>query len=64
MRPFKWRLRDQAGNDLRDSETFDSKEDAEAWMGAEWSELAGEGADRVVLLQGEDVVYDMSLQPE
>lgn len=64
MGAFKWRLRDPAGNDLRDSEGFDSKEEAEAWMGAEWSALAEEGADRVVLLDGDEVVYDMSLQPE
>jgi hypothetical protein len=61
---FRWILKDANGAELRASEGFDSKDEAEAWMGAEWSALAAEGADRVVLMQGDEVVYDMSLQPE
>ena len=64
MADFKWVLKDVDGAELRTSEAFGSKEDAEAWMGSEWSSLATEGADRVVLMEGDQVVYDMSLQPE
>jgi hypothetical protein len=33
-------------------------------MGTEWSTLAAEGADRVVLMRDGTIEYDMSLQPE
>jgi hypothetical protein len=62
--PFRWVLRDANGSDLRASEEFASKEEAEGWMGAEWAALAAEGAERVVLMDGDDIVYDMSLRPE
>ncbi|MQB01846.1 MAG: hypothetical protein GEU78_16465 [Actinobacteria bacterium] len=64
MLPFRWVLRDANGADLRASEEFASKDEAEAWMGAEWAALAAEGAERVVLMDGDDIVYDMSLRPE
>ena len=61
MSDFKWVLHDAAGADLRASETFGSKDEAEAWMGAEWSALRAEGAESVSLLEGDDLVYRMSL---
>jgi hypothetical protein len=64
MPAFRWILRDPEGSDMRSTETFDSKDEAEAWMGAEWASLAAEGAQRVVLMQDEEVVYDMSLEPQ
>lgn len=64
MSAFRWILKDANGTELRASEQFDSKDGAEAWMGAEWGALAAEGADRVVLMEDDEVVYDMSLQPE
>jgi hypothetical protein len=64
MSVYRWLLKDANGAELRTSEGFDSKDEAESWMGTEWSALAVEGADRVVLMDGDDVVYDMSLQPE
>jgi hypothetical protein len=64
MADFKWVLRDVHGTDLRSSEVFASKEAAESWMGSEWSSLVAEGADRVLLMEGDQIVYDMSLQPE
>ena len=59
---FRWTIKDADGNAIRDTEPFDSKEDAEAWMGTGWSDLVNEGADRVVLMDDDSVVYDMSLQ--
>jgi hypothetical protein len=64
MPSFTWILKAANGAEMRASEAFVSKEEAEAWMGAEWSALAAEGADRVVLMDDDELVYDMSLQPE
>lgn len=64
MPPFRWTLLDAAGAELRSSEDFATKEDAEAWMSAHWSELLDEGADSVRLTDDAAVLYDMSLQAE
>ena len=61
MADFTWTLQDSEGKDLRTSEAFTTKEEAEAWMGAEWSALRDEGGEYVLLKQGEDVVYRMGL---
>ncbi|MGH2735985.1 MAG: hypothetical protein ACRDKZ_10420, partial [Actinomycetota bacterium] len=61
MTEFTWTLQDPDGKDLRTSEAFVSKEEAEAWMGAEWSALKGEGGEFVVLKRGDEVLYRMSL---
>ena len=45
------------------SEAFESRADAEAWMGAEWSRLADAGGHEVVLMEDEQVIYRMSLEP-
>lgn len=45
------------------TETFTSKEDAETWMGAEWSALSEEGADAVVLMDDDRRLYEMGLGP-
>ncbi len=46
---------------MRTTEVFATKEDAEAWMGAEWSALRTEGGEYVVLKEGDEVVYRMGL---
>jgi len=61
MADFTWTLQDSDGKDLRTSEAFTTKEEAEAWMGAEWSALRDEGGEYVLLKQGDDVVYRMGL---
>ena len=61
MADFTWTLQDSDGKDLRTSEAFTTKEQAEAWMGAEWSALRDEGGEYVLLKQGDDVVYRMGL---
>ena len=45
MSEFVWMLHDESGTDLRSSESFASKEEAESWMGSAWSDLRSEGAD-------------------
>jgi hypothetical protein len=61
---FRWVLHDLKGNDLRDTELFDSQADAEAWMGANWARLLDEGAESVSLMDGAEHVYKMGLREE
>jgi len=61
MADFTWTLQDGDGKDLRTSEAFSTKEEAEAWMGAEWSALRSEGGEYVLLREGANVVYRMGL---
>lgn len=63
MSDYRWVLLDEAGNELRATQTFASKEDAEAWMGAEWSTLSAEGADKVALMDADRRLYEMGLGP-
>ncbi len=61
MSTFTWVLLDAGGSELRTSDVFESKEDAEAWMGVEWASLAGEGAEFVSLREDGNQLYKMSL---
>jgi hypothetical protein len=61
MPDFTWTLQDGDGKDLRTSDAFPTKEEAEAWMGAEWSALRAEGGEYVLLREGDDIVYRMGL---
>ena len=61
MADFTWTLQDSEGKDLRTSEAFTTKEEAEAWMGDEWSALRDEGGEYVLLKEGDAVVYRMGL---
>ena len=62
MAPFTWTLQDASGTDLRVTEPFDTKDEAEAWMGAEWASLLGEGAEFVALKEDGKHVYRMGLR--
>lgn len=59
---FTWVLHDGSGNDLRESETFVSKEEAEAWMSSEWASLLDEGAEAVSLMSDGSELYRMGLR--
>lgn len=60
-----WVLHDAAGAALRETESFDSKEAAEAWMGAEWTKLLEEGAEEVSLVDADGkTYYRMGLRAE
>jgi hypothetical protein len=61
MAEFTWTLQDDKGQDLRTTDAFETKEEAEAWMGAEWSSLRDEGGEYVLLREGDRVVYRMGL---
>lgn len=64
MAEFTWVLLDASGKELRTSQTFASKEEAEAWMGAEWSNLLEQGGESVSLRDGDTQVYRMGLGEE
>lgn len=64
MGDFYWVLHDASGTDLRSTEQFPSKEEAEAWMGREWSALLDEGAETVTLFEGDSKHYNMGLRAE
>ncbi len=58
MTTYRWVLHDASGADLRSStERFASREEAEAWMGAEWARLLDEGAETVSLVDDHGTAY-------
>lgn len=61
---FKWLVENVAGERTDTSQDFESQADAEAWMGSEWARLAEAGGHMVILMNGEDVLYRMSLAAE
>jgi len=63
MADFRWVLHDEAGTDLRSTERFATKEEAESWMGAEWASLLAEGAESVSLFEDDTKHYQMGLRP-
>jgi hypothetical protein len=42
---------------MRRTDPFDTRAEAEAWMGAEWSTLLDEGAEEVSLIDEDGAVY-------
>ena len=62
MAEFTWKLRGASGEELRDTESFPSQADAEAWMGAHWSALLDEGAETVSLVSDGEALYEMGLR--
>ena len=64
MDTWHWVLLDDAGAELRSTEDFPTRDDAEAWLSGAWTALADEGAASVSMRSGDEVVYEMSLAPE
>ena len=60
---WSWRLERADGRaaDMAE-ETFSTQVDAESWLGENWRGLRADEVDKVVLLDGEALVYEMSLQ--
>lgn len=62
---FRWRYEDGAGGAATGPEiTFADQQDAEDWLAREFQALLDGGVERVVLLDGEEELYGMSLLPE
>lgn len=62
MAAFTWVLIDPQGSEMRTTDPFSTKEEAEAWMGSEWAALLEEGAEYVSLREGDDQLYKMGLR--
>ncbi len=62
MSGVRWVLKDSQGETVRSTEAFSSRQEAEAWMGSEWASLLEEGAESVVLMDGDAIVYEMGLR--
>lgn len=62
MAAFRWVLHDAEGADLRATDVFSTKGEAEEWMGENWSSLLAEGAETVSLMSDQDQLYEMGLR--
>jgi hypothetical protein len=61
---WTWRLEKADGSNIGTSESFDSRGDAESWVGEEFEDLLEKGIDQVTLFDGDTEVYGpMSLHP-
>jgi len=56
---WTWRYEDDAGARLTtpEAELFESRSDAESWLGENFADLAGDGVASVTLLDGERMVF-------
>lgn len=64
---WTWRYEDDAGAvlDKPDATSFDSRSDAESWLGENFGDLVDEQVAAVSLMEGQSVVYGpMSLSAE
>lgn len=64
---FVWRYLDASGAAAGGSDGFDTRGDAEAWIGEAWGDLLDEGVEEVELVRigpgDEEPLYRMSLRP-
>jgi hypothetical protein len=62
---WTWTFESASGESVGKSETFDSRSDAESWVGEAFADLIEQGVDQVRLFDGDTEVYGpMSLHPE
>lgn len=54
---WKWRYERTDGTVVGESEEFESRGDAESWVGVEFDALAADGVDAVTLLDGGTAAY-------
>jgi hypothetical protein len=61
---WTWTYENEAGDSVGTSEVFDSRGDAESWIGEAFEELLDDGVAQVRLLEdGAEVYGPMSLSP-
>lgn len=58
---WSWEFLDAAGESRGRSELFESRSDAESWLGESFGELLEQGIEQVRLLDGGVERYTMSL---
>jgi hypothetical protein len=62
---WTWAFETSAGEVVGRSEVFESRGDAESWVGEAFGELLADGVDQVRLFDGETEIYGpMSLRAE
>lgn len=62
---WTWTLENSAGDVTGRSEAFESRSDAESWVGETFGELLEQGVDQVRLFDGDKEIYGpMSLHAE
>ncbi|MGJ9423718.1 hypothetical protein [Aeromicrobium sp. CF3.5] len=62
---WTWSYETTDGSVTGRSEEFDSRGDAESWVGEAFTELLGQGVDQVRLFEGDTEIYGpMSLHAE
>ena len=62
---WTWTFETTSGDVTGRSEAFDSRGDAESWVGEAFGELLERGVDQVRLFDGEAEIYGpMSLHPD
>jgi hypothetical protein len=59
---WRWILRDAADHPLRTTDGWDSKAEAEEWLGQHWRSLLDEGAESVSLVEDAHEEYTMGLR--
>jgi hypothetical protein len=57
-----WTFESASGEPVGQSEMFDSRSDAESWIGEAFPDLLERGIVRVRLLEGVQEIYEMSLE--
>jgi hypothetical protein len=61
---WRWILRDESGKELRATDGWESRAEAEAWLSQHWSALLEEGAEAVSLVEDAHEEYTMGLREE
>lgn len=54
---WSWTYENAAGDQVGRSEVFESRGDAESWVGESFGDLVEQGVDQVRLLDGDTEVY-------
>ena len=61
---FRWYYFASDGSGAGESDAFDDRPDAEAWLSDEWASLSDGGVMTVALTEGDDELYRMSLEDQ
>jgi hypothetical protein len=58
---YHWIVYDPSGEEIRQTEDFNSRDEAEEWLRVSWQDLVEHGGASVRLASEGTVVYDMGL---
>jgi hypothetical protein len=60
---YRWVMRDASNHVMRSTNPSESEETAEAWLRDNWESLLNDGVRSVVLMNKDEVLYEMGLEP-